>query len=413
MAEEGGGPRHRSVSPSSRPSTVRRPQLHSGSQLLEGLQAAEARLARLEAEREAALAEVTKLREAALAPAKQKSVVTAYALWLLCPLWPAYAFYLGRDVHCWLYTISLNGFLGIGWIIDGFCLPWYVADYNALPGYSAKAKQRMESRLSLGVVFSPVRLIFTYAMAFCFGFLVISLLESKTLDEVLGESQALNVRVFASLIAATMGASLMDRCVASVRTRVRPLMVLGFGALVASILLSGDSLKPEDGPTMVLSVSSFGIVAGCSQTRQFDLSRSPSRGTPSRLLPRMLLHGGGVLTTAGLAAAAVHLSGHQFLESGNAWQEIKDAFANRSFSSIWSDFVEAMRDPGADAASLLGIKRGASAAEIRAAHRRLARLHHPDKQSSATEEEHGAAEEMMRRLNNAKDVLLSELNSED
>lgn len=70
--------------------------------------------------------------------------------------------------------------------------------------------------------------------------------------------------------------------------------------------------------------------------------------------------------------------------------------------------LEALRDPGVEAAALLGVERHAPAAEVRAAHRRLARLHHPDKQQGVSEEERAAAQELMQRINAAKDVLLGE-----
>ena len=64
--------------------------------------------------------------------------------------------------------------------------------------------------------------------------------------------------------------------------------------------------------------------------------------------------------------------------------------------------------PGDDAATLLGVARDASPTEIKQAHRRLARLHHPDKQQDASHEEKEEAERMMSRLNAAKDTLLGE-----
>jgi hypothetical protein len=52
-----------------------------------------------------------------------------------------------------------------------------------------------------------------------------------------------------------------------------------------------------------------------------------------------------------------------------------------------------------EALAVLGLKEGASAEEIRAAHRRLMQGHHPDKGGNA---------ETAQRLNRARDVLLGE-----
>ena len=70
-------------------------------------------------EREKAVAEaqvvVEAARRASLIVVKPRSLLKAYALWLLLPfVWPgAYLFYLGRDAHAWWHTVSFGGF-GIG-----------------------------------------------------------------------------------------------------------------------------------------------------------------------------------------------------------------------------------------------------------------------------------------------------------
>ena len=51
----------------------------------------------------------------------------------------------------------------------------------------------------------------------------------------------------------------------------------------------------------------------------------------------------------------------------------------------------------AEARAVLGLQRGASAADIRAAHRRLVAVTHPD---------HGGSAELTRRINAARDALL-------
>lgn len=58
-----------------------------------------------------------------------------------------------------------------------------------------------------------------------------------------------------------------------------------------------------------------------------------------------------------------------------------------------------------DAWAVLGLRSGASWGEIAAAHRRLAKEHHPDRQVDATPEERAASEATMRDINVAYSVL--------
>ena len=83
-------------------------------------------------------------RVAALSSVRPRRLLTAYALWLFFPLvWPgAYLFYLGRDSHCWLSTVTFGGF-GVGWLLDLVYIPTYVADHNELAGYRERAERRL------------------------------------------------------------------------------------------------------------------------------------------------------------------------------------------------------------------------------------------------------------------------------
>ena len=62
--------------------------------------------------------------------------------------------------------------------------------------------------------------------------------------------------------------------------------------------------------------------------------------------------------------------------------------------------VKRARMPAAEARSLLGLDAGASAAEVREAHRRLIARVHPDA---------GGSDELATRVNAARDALLAEL----
>ena len=129
-------------------------QMRLSSEVQERIAKAQQRLAFAEQE-------VDAVRSAALsAPVKPRRLLTAYALWLFTPfIWPgAYLFYLGRDTHCWLHTVTFGGF-GVGWLLDLVYIPMYVADFNEPPGYLEAAQNRLRRWwMPLSLLTSPLSL---------------------------------------------------------------------------------------------------------------------------------------------------------------------------------------------------------------------------------------------------------------
>jgi len=386
----------------------------------ERILAAEQRLEALDREREVAAADLTALRERAAAPATERRLRTAYALWLCCPFYPAYALYLGRDLHACLYTLTLGGF-GVGWLVDGACLPWYVADYNEPLGYLMRAQRRAAARLfAWRTLLLPARWLLVSASCSLAAALAAAALPVKRLEAAVGAERAAVARLVAGLLGATVGATCACRCVAAVRTRARPQRALFWGALLLSLVLASEEARDkvaEEGVAPSLAAVSLSVAVAAMGGAAFDPSLSPSRGGPAGLAARLLLQLGGVGGVAAVAALSFHLNGDEWLgkdgrkklrEAGAQLHTLYEQLRARSLADHWADLRELLRDPGDDAATLLGVARDASPAEIKQAHRRLARLHHPDKQQDASREEKEEAERMMSRLNAAKDTLLGE-----
>ncbi|EOD42180.1 hypothetical protein EMIHUDRAFT_95324 [Emiliania huxleyi CCMP1516] len=395
----------------------------------ERILAAEQRLEALDREREVAAADLTALRERAAAPATERRLRTAYALWLCCPFYPAYALYLGRDLHACLYTLTLGGF-GVGWLVDGACLPWYVADYNEPLGYLMRAQRRAAARLfAWRTLLLPARWLLVSASCSLAAALAAAALPVKRLEAAVGAERAAVARLVAGLLGATVGATCACRCVAAVRTRARPQRALFWGALLLSLVLASEEARDkvaEEGVAPSLAAVSLSVAVAAMGGAAFDPSLSPSRGGPAGLAARLLLQLGGVGGVAAVAALSFHLNGDEWLGKDGR-KKLREAGAQlhtlptcasccatqamaprrRSASRRFLD-VSRTRVPGDDAATLLGVARDASPAEIKQAHRRLARLHHPDKQQDASREEKEEAERMMSRLNAAKDTLLGE-----
>lgn len=65
----------------------------------------------------------------------QKSLVTAYVLWLFGGIFGAHHIYLHRDRHAFIWWCTLGGYFGIGWIFEVFAIPGYVRDVNEDPKF--------------------------------------------------------------------------------------------------------------------------------------------------------------------------------------------------------------------------------------------------------------------------------------
>lgn len=98
---------------------------------------------------------------------KKKSRITAYVLWVFGGLSGFHHFYLGRDLHGFLWWATLGGYFGLGWISDLFYISEYVAEANDEPEFQKKMKDimRKNKKVRLLCVFhciSTMTLIYNY-----------------------------------------------------------------------------------------------------------------------------------------------------------------------------------------------------------------------------------------------------------
>lgn len=59
-----------------------------------------------------------------------KSTLTAYFLWLIGGILGLHHYYLGRDLHGFLWCCTLGGYFGLGWLRDVFHIREYVSEAN-------------------------------------------------------------------------------------------------------------------------------------------------------------------------------------------------------------------------------------------------------------------------------------------
>ena len=168
-------------------------------------------------------------------------MLTAYMLWLW-PFYPLYAMYLGRDMHCWLYTVTFGGF-GLGWALDGLVIPLYVADHNEAAGYAERAQARHDSWFAWSTLFAPVRWFVLATVAVVSGIVVTNLVPPNSMllpvvgplyarafgIDVDGQASGgsinpqhiLALRLVVAVLGASLGLRLATPCVLTVRRSCR------------------------------------------------------------------------------------------------------------------------------------------------------------------------------------------------
>jgi hypothetical protein len=69
----------------------------------------------------------------------EKSLLLAYALWLIGGIFGLHKFYLGRPLMGLVYFFTFGGGFGIGWLLDFFTLPRQVQVANLIEQHRAES----------------------------------------------------------------------------------------------------------------------------------------------------------------------------------------------------------------------------------------------------------------------------------
>lgn len=97
---------------------------------------------------------------------KDKSLLIAYFLWLIGGVVGLHHYYLGRDLHGFLWLCTLGGYFGFGWLRDVFHINEYVAQANEEKNYMKKIKEIIKKNkkvcLSSLLWFSEISFIIFY-----------------------------------------------------------------------------------------------------------------------------------------------------------------------------------------------------------------------------------------------------------
>lgn len=83
---------------------------------------------------------------------KGKSLTITYLLWLVGGIAGLHHYYLGRDLHGFLWLSTLGGYFGFGWLRDVFHISEYVAEANEDKNYLKKIKDIVKQNKKVTII---------------------------------------------------------------------------------------------------------------------------------------------------------------------------------------------------------------------------------------------------------------------
>lgn len=213
--------------------------------------------------------------------------------------------------------------------------------------------------------------------------------------------------------------------------------MFGWGVGLIALVLGDDGFLEKiesEGFAHMAVIAGLGTWLGALRGRRFDRYLAPKTNTRHRFTLRLMRHGTAVGIFWLLCGGAFYMNGSftwKDKETGNTTtytgpealhrvyvntlelkgetskvvEKLRTQYGNKSWTEILGEIREAFADPAVEASEVLGVSSSATTAEVRKAHRDLARQHHPDKVGNSPEAQ-AAAEKIMQRLNWAKEVLL-------
>jgi DnaJ like chaperone protein len=189
-------------------------------------------------------------------------------------------------------------------------------------------------------------------------------------------------------------------------------------AFTIAVIALGAKMAKADGTVTRDEVAAFREVFQVPPAEEahlrlvFDLARRSTAGFQSyaRQVGRLFAGQRGVLEDLMHGLFHIALADGQLCPAEEAYlREVGQllGFDAGAYARIRAGFVD-RTDGGEDAHAVLGVEPDASLAEIRAAHRRLIRAHHPDLQigRGGSPERVALANARMARINAARDRLL-------
>lgn len=306
----------------------------------------------------------------------KKSLLFTYILWLFLGVFGIHHFYLGRDIHAFLWWSTFGGVFGLGWFRDIWRVPDYVDDANEEPSYVEHLKQKIKRGTPQ---FNASRFAGQLLVGYFYGFLVRIAIPEEYPLWTTGVVVPFGIAVGVYLVG-NVGREKGDF--------ITPLCV----SYMSNVILACIT-KQEPG---IMYVALFSALA-FQNYREFRTQRRPKRGVCKRFFMICL---GGCLVM-GLWISFLYHNAAVVTEDGETIK-LKVAINHFFSSPLWSDFKDIMRqlfkearthgwqklfdelvraaDPTGEqnALKVLNLTENATQQEIKNRYRQLAREWHPD-----------------------------------
>lgn len=337
----------------------------------------------------------------------QKSLVTAYILWLVGGIFGLHHIYLHRDRHAFIWWCTLGGYFGVGWIFEVFNIPSYVRDANEDPKFIEEFVKKLQHYRK--PPYSGKRFLGEVMIGYLFGQLYQMAIPETLFMGIDFSFMHWLIPVFVALGVWTVGNIGREKGV------LWHCLLAAFAAYPVRYFIYDETY------TLLITALASGLI--------FDhFSKEWLRTPPKRRgkLERTLKFTGALCIYFSLWGCFLYFNGTISDEDGNE-VPIHEAFQNFLASAWWTDIAQALKDTynyaqhhgwyetwkeifesmdvdgERNAYKVLGVSATASQSEITAAYRKLSKEYHPDKVKDETQK--AAANQRFIEIQQAYSVL--------
>ena len=307
----------------------------------------------------------------------KKSLLLTYILWLFVGWLGLHHFYLGRDLHAFIWWSTFGGVFGVGWFRDLWRVPDYVDDANEEASYVEQFKQKVKRGTPQ---FNVSRFVGQMLVGYFYGFLIrIAIPE--------------HYPTWATGVVVPFGVAVGVYLVGNVGRETGDFKIPLFVCYVSNVVMA-CIIQQEPG---IMYIALFSAIA-FQNYRKFRVERPPKRGICKRffticlggclvtgLWVSFLYHNASVVTEDGETIKLRDAVNHLF--NSPLWKEFKDVLwqlytegQKQGWENMYDDFVRAFDPTGEqNALNVLNLTQSATQEEIKKRYKQLAREWHPDK----------------------------------
>ena len=330
----------------------------------------------------------------------KKSLLLTYILWLFVGWLGLHHFYLGRDIHAFLWWSTFGGVFGLGWFRDLWRVPDYVDDANEEASYIERFKQKVKRGTPQ---FNISRFVGQMLVGYFYGILIRMAIPEHGPTWTSGLVVPFGVAVGVYLVG-NVGRETGDFKL--------PLIVCYVSNIVMALII-----QQEPG---IMYLALFGSIA-FQNYRRYRLERRQKGGVCKRffviclggclvtgLWVSFLYHNAAVVTEDGETIKLRDAVSHFF--NSPLWKEFMDVMwqlytdgQKQGWENTYGEFVKAFDPTGEqNALRVLNLTENASQEQIKKRYKQLAREWHPDRHRGDKKDE---AEKRFMEIQAAYEIL--------